>query len=179
MRAIKLYLTYFVVFFFPIQNLHALEQTTFFKSFSGICVNSIHDLNLIKNLSKLENWQTLPEDYKPMVAPLDYDNFDAWYFKKENTNIIIGISDFTQSGVTQNACTLATNKGNYEINEKLLIEFYEVKLIDELKQGIQTSKVFELKHAFFKEVYVQTLKDNRKSEDNNLASFGVVATVSK
>ena len=156
----------------------ALELTTFFRSFSGICVNSIHDLDLIKNLSRLEDWQPLPEKFMPMVAPVDYDNFDAWFFKKENITLIIGISDFTESGVKTNTCSLATNKENYEINEKLLIDFYEVTLIDELKQGIQTSKIFELKHAFFKEVYIATLKDNRKNEIN-LASFSVTASISK
>ena len=176
MRAIKLFLSYVVVLFFPIQSLYALEQTTFFKKFSGLCVNSIHDLELIKNFSKIENWPTLPENMIPNVAPIDYDNFDGWYFKEGDVAFIIGISDFTENEITKHTCSLATNKAKYEINEKLLIELYEVELIDELKQGIQTSKVFITNHPFLDEVFISTIIDNRKKEFN-LSSFAIVASI--
>jgi hypothetical protein len=175
-KTIKLFFIIFLTFLTSFKILNAEETTPFFNNFSGICVNSIHDLEIIKNFSKLENWQPLPENMIPSVAPIDYDNFEGWYFKEGDIAFIVGISDFTENGITKNTCTLASNKANYEINEQLLMELYEVNLIDELKQGIQTSKVFEVKHALFNEVYISTLLDNRKTEFN-LGNFGIAATL--
>ena len=158
MKTIKLFFIILLAFLNSFKILNSEEITPFFNNFSGICVNSIHDLELIKNFSKLENWQPLPENMMPMVAPIDYDNFDGWYFKEGDIAFIVGISDFTENGVIKNTCSLATNKANYEINEKLVKEFYEVKLIDELKQGIQTSKVFEANLPFLmKFIFRQSL----------------------
>lgn len=176
MKTIKLLFIILLAFLNSFKILNSEEVTPFFNYFSGICVNSIHDLELIKNFSKLENWQPIPENMMPMVAPIDYDNFDSWYFKEGDTVFIVGISDFIESGVTKNTCSLAINKANYEINEKLLKELYEVKLIDELKQGIQTSKIFEVTLPFSNEAYISTILDNRKQEFN-LSSFAIVATM--
>ena len=57
MKNIKLILIFFIIFFHPLALLKAIEITPFFKNFSGLCVNSIHDLELIKNFSKLWYYQ--------------------------------------------------------------------------------------------------------------------------
>ena len=54
MKIIKLFFIICLTFLSSFKTLNAEETTLFFNNFSGICVNSIHDLELIKNFSKLE-----------------------------------------------------------------------------------------------------------------------------
>lgn len=152
-------------------NVKAENFPALFQNFSGICINSLDNLEVVYDYAKKNNWKILPEEAKDLVRPADGSDVDAWAYVDNDTTIIIGISIKEVDGYNYAICSMA-GKGQFKDNFNALVNSYDLELYDRQKQGIQVSDVYFYEHPGFSEAYITTLGST--SDNIKTFSFSVV-----
>lgn len=166
---IKIFLIIFSIFFTKIS--YANNFTPFMKLFSSICVSSTMDFNSIKLLAKEKKWKELNENQKKMYGlPVSGEPLDGWAFKQRGVKGVFLLGLVHSKKDEMKNCTLFHNASNYQKNVKLLYNEFQVKKIDELKQGIQYMETFKVRHFLFDKAYITTFQDKRETK-NDLFMF--------
>lgn len=170
---IKITLIIFSIFFTKIS--YANNFTPFMKLFSSICVSSTMDFNSIKFLAKENKWKELSENQKKLYGlPVSGAPLDGWAFKQKGVDGVFLLGLVHSKKDKMKNCTLFHNASNYKENIKLLRSEFEVKKIDELKQGIQYMETFKVRHFLFDKAYIIAQQDKRETKNDLLMfSFAV------
>lgn len=117
-------------------------EREFLIKFDGICTQNIDKLEIINSFAKSEKWIGIPPGKDAMIAPrMKGPGYKAYYFKDGKTVYFVGIND----AENKNACTMATSYNSIEIIKKVLDEFYQLKLLNKQKQGMQNIEIYSVK----------------------------------
>ena len=137
----KIILAFFLTLFLMSPGNTNTVERNFLIQFDGICVQNIDKIELVNSFAKTNGWMVIPPEKQALIAPRTKGPaFKAYGFKEENNVYLIGINDAENT----NACTIASLYNSIDNFKKILNEFYQIRLIDTLKQGIQNMEFYRI-----------------------------------
>ncbi|MDC0425680.1 hypothetical protein OAL80_02230 [Pelagibacteraceae bacterium] len=108
-------------------------------NFDGLCVQNINKLISIADFAKSNNWKQIPPGKDALVAPqVKGSLYQAYGFKDEGSILMIAINNAENT----NTCSMASIYSDISYIKKTLNEFYQLKLVKNISQGIQTTEVY-------------------------------------
>ena len=117
------------------------NDKNFLIKFDGICVQNIDKIELVNSFAQSSNWMVIPPEKQALIAPRTKGpGFKAYGFIEEKNVYMIAINDAEST----NTCAIASMYDSIENLKTILNEFYQLKLIESIKQGIQNMEFYNI-----------------------------------
>ena len=117
------------------------KDKNFLIKFDGICVQNIDKIELVNSFAQSSNWMAIPPEKQALIAPRTKGpGFKAYGFMEEKIVYMIAINDAEST----NTCAIASMYDSIENFKVILNEFYKLRLIETMKQGIQNMEFYNI-----------------------------------
>lgn len=137
----KIILTLLISLFLVSPGYTNTIERNFLIKFDGICVQNIDKIELVNSFANTNGWMVIPPEKQALIAPRTKGPaFKAYGFKENNNVYMVGINDAENT----NTCTIASLYNSIDNFKKILNEFYQLRLIDNVKQGIQNMEFYNI-----------------------------------
>ena len=151
----------------------AQTMPEFLYTFSGCCYQNMANFEGLKPLLELEEWEEIGDDLLDLFGRPANPNAVVEGYQKivsSDRGYVLGLT--TIPGSPYKVCTLASlGADDYDSNIDALKKYFDVEQVQQNKQGIVLSEVWEIEHPLFKRMLLMTQKLTQEPGGNNLSQF--------
>ena len=151
----------------------AQTMPQFLYTFSGYCYQNMANFEGLKPLLEFEDWEEIGDDLLDLLGRPANPNAVVEGYRKivsSDRGYVLGLT--TIPGSRYKVCTLASlGADDYDSNIDALKKYFDVKQVQQNRQGIVLTEVWKIKHPLFERMVLMTQKLTQEAEGNDLGQF--------